>query len=102
MARGPKAPYQGNRSEARKIGQVALQTFYIAIYFNKTYRLVVRNLAICPNCKQSVGAENIVREQIDDGQKAKVANLVSMKVRTTMFSCSNCHVTLGVAQYTSY
>ncbi|MCX6650390.1 MAG: hypothetical protein NT131_01845 [Methanomassiliicoccales archaeon] len=62
----------------------------------------MRKLAICPNCKSEVNGYNILRERIDDGQKAKIDTLISMYVRTTMFSCPNCRAVLGLGQYTSY
>jgi hypothetical protein len=64
----------------------------------------VRNLALCPNCKIEVSGEDIIREKIDDGETARVS-LTSMKdmdVHTTMYSCPNCHIILGISQHTGF
>ena len=50
-------------------------------------------MALCPNCKMDVRSENIIREGIDSG---------AFKPITTMFSCPNCHVIIGFAQYTTW
>jgi hypothetical protein len=69
-----------------------------------TYYAPVRNLALCPGCKMDVREDNIVREYIDLGRKARPEPLalISMDVLTTMYSCPNCHIILGIAQHTSY
>jgi len=61
-------------------------------------------LALCPNCKGPINGVSIVKEQIDDGQTAsdEVFALVQMTVHTTLYSCPNCHIALGVSQFTSY
>jgi hypothetical protein len=43
-----------------------------------------------------VKGDTIIRERIDAGLRAE------FRVHTTMYSCPNCHVILGVAQYTTY
>jgi hypothetical protein len=51
-----------------------------------------------------VSGEDIIREKIDDGETARVS-LTSMKdmdVCTTMYSCPNCHIILGISQHTGY
>jgi hypothetical protein len=62
------------------------------------------DLALCPNCKAEVSSENISREVIDYGRKARmtITTMVPMDVNTTMYSCPNCHIILGIAQYSSY
>lgn len=51
-----------------------------------------------------VRGDNIMREQIDFGRKARSEPLaiISMDVFTTMYSCPNCHIIVGIASYTSY
>ena len=56
----------------------------------------VRNLALCPSCKTEIEGENIRRENMSGGFWKEGG------VHTTMFSCPNCHVILGFAQYTTY
>lgn len=59
-------------------------------------------MALCPNCKGPINGLSIVKEQIDDGQTVKIDNLFPMKVHTTLFSCPNCHIAIGVSQFLSY
>ena len=61
-------------------------------------------MALCPNCKGPINRFSIVKEQIDDGQTAtdEVLALVQMTVHTTLYSCPNCHIVLGIAQFPSY
>jgi hypothetical protein len=50
-------------------------------------------MALCPNCKMEVGSDNIESERIGSGP---------FKPVTTMFSCPNCHVVIGIAQFTTW
>jgi len=47
-------------------------------------------MALCPNCKMDVRRDNILKETLDMGVLRPV---------TTMFSCPNCHIILGIGQY---
>jgi hypothetical protein len=53
-----------------------------------------------------VSGGTIVREKINDGEKAKIEpgalSFIYIDVLTTMYSCPNCHVILGIAQHTSF
>lgn len=61
-------------------------------------------MALCPNCKKEVNGENIIREKIDNGEtvRTSLTSMKNMEVNTTMFSCPNCKVMLGIAQYLSF
>jgi hypothetical protein len=61
-------------------------------------------LALCPNCKVEVNGENIIREKIDNGEtvRTSLTSMKNMDVNTTMFSCPNCKVVLGMGQYLSF
>jgi hypothetical protein len=43
-----------------------------------------------------VGGDNIIRERIDAGLTKE------FRVHSTMYSCPNCQIILGVAQYPGY
>jgi hypothetical protein len=49
-----------------------------------------------------VRGDNVVKEQLGQLSNVKIDNLIPMTLRTTMYSCPNCHVILGIAQYTGY
>jgi len=59
-------------------------------------------MALCPSCKMDVRGDNVVREQLGPLQDVRVDNIIPMVLRTTMFSCPNCHVILGVSQFVGF
>ncbi len=60
-------------------------------------------MALCPNCRVEITRVNIVRENIDHEETARMnlTAIIAMRVETTMYSCPNCHTVLGIAQYMS-
>jgi hypothetical protein len=88
----------------KKILATASYERYTSTFYSEQHSTLGEELALCPNCKMDVRGETVIRELIDVGRRARSEPLAitSMDVYTTMYSCPNCHVILGIATYTSY